>query len=132
MFNNNSFDTIDILSINITSRSDKWFLKPHFILSCNGGKFVPKFSTGIPKAVCIVVPSTCIAATPVGAISKTLGFSITTSPYDKVFVSDWYMTFIKKDLPHPAFPVKNMCRGFIFSKVCGFSDQLFKTFLAQL
>ena len=90
--------------------------KLHFILSGNSGNFVPKCPTGIPKAVCIVVPSTCIAATPVGTISKTLGFSITTSPHDKVFFSDWYMTFIKKDLPHPAFPVKNTCRGFYFFK----------------
>ena len=95
-------------------------------------QFCSKISYRYSKAVCIDVPSTCIAATPVGAINNTLGFSVTTSPYDKVFVSGWYMTFIKKDLPHPAFPVKNMCRGFIFSKVCGFSDQLFKTFFAQL
>ena len=54
------------------------------ILSHNGGNIVPKSPMGIPKAVCIVVPSTCVAATPVGAIINTLGFPITTSKYHKV------------------------------------------------
>ena len=101
-------------SIIITLRSDKWFLKLHFIWSSYGGNFVPKCPTGMPKAVCFVLPSTYIAATPVVAICKTLGFYIAASSYDKDFVSDWYMTFIKKDLPHRAFPVKNTSRAFIF------------------
>ena len=84
----NSFDTIDIPSIIITLRSEKWFLKLHFFLSWNSVNFISKIPTGFLKAMCIVVPSICIAATPIGTISNTLGFSITTSPYDRVFVSD--------------------------------------------
>ena len=91
-------------------------------------QFCSKMSYRYSKAVCIDVPSTCIAATLAGAINNTLGFFITTAPYDKVFVSGWYMTFIKKDLPHPAFPVKNTCSGF-FQKCVGLVISFLKHFL---
>ena len=102
-------------------------------MPCNGGNFVRKYPTCILKAVCIVVPSACIAAIPVSARSNSLAYSSTTTPYDKVFASDnWYMTFIKKGLPHPAFSVKIIFRGFIFSKVCWISDQLFDICFPQV
>ena len=42
---------------------------------------------GIAKAVFIVVPSLLMAATPVGASSKTLGFSGFISPYLNVLTT---------------------------------------------
>ena len=53
-----------------------------------------------------------IAATPVGAVSNTFGFE--ASRLKKVFVNEWYKSFIKNDFPQPAFPVKNICKGSIF------------------
>ena len=44
-------------------------------------------------------------------MSKTFGLSNDTFPYDKILVSDWYITFIKNDLAQPASPVKKMCNG---------------------
>ena len=41
------------------------------------------------------------------------------------------MTFIKKDLPYLVFPVKNICKSFISSNVCGFSNWLFKKLFAN-
>ena len=95
----------------MTFRSASLFRKVRLILSLNNGKFFPKWSTGIFSAVCIVVPSIIMAATPVGAMSKTFVLSSDTFPYEKILVSDWYITFIKNDLPQPASPVKKMCNG---------------------
>ena len=93
----------------MTFRSDSLFLQVLLILSLNDGKFFPKWPTGIFSAVCIVVPSILMAATPVGAMSKTSGLSSNTFPYEKILVSDWYINFIKNDLPQPSPPVKKIC-----------------------
>ena len=94
----------------MTFRSDSLFLKV-LILSLNDGKFLPKWSTGIFSAVCIVVPSILMATTPIGTMNKTFGLSSDTFPYEKNLVSDWYITFIKNDLPQPASPVKKTYNG---------------------
>ena len=95
----------------MTFRSASLFRKVRLILSLNNGTFFPKWSTGIFGAVCIVVPSIIMAATPVGAMSKTFVLSSDTFRYEKILVSDWYITFIKNDLPQTASPVKKMCNG---------------------
>ena len=92
-------------------RSDSLFLQVLLILSLNDSKFFPKWPTGIFSVVCIVVPSKLMAATPVGAMSKTFGLSRDTFLYKKILVSDLYITFIKNDLPQPAPPVKKICIG---------------------
>ena len=53
-----------------------------------------------------------MVATPVGAMNKTFALSSDTFPYEKTFVSDWYINFIKNDLPQPASPVKKIYNGF--------------------
>ena len=93
----------------MTFRSASLFLKVLLILSLNDGKFFPKWSTGIFSAVCTVVPSMLMAATPVGAMSKTFGLSSDTFSYEKILVRDWCITFIKNDSPQPASPFKKMC-----------------------
>ena len=50
-----------------------------------------------------------MAAPPVQAMSKT--FALSSDTYEKTFVSDWYITFIKNDLPLPASPVKKIYNG---------------------
>ena len=50
-------------------------------------------------------------ATPVGVMSKTFALSSDTFPYEKILVSDWYITFINNDLPQPASQVKKICNG---------------------
>ena len=59
----------------------------------------------------MIAPSIFIAATTVEVISNTFGLSNETFPYDKILVNDWYSTFIRNDLPQPAFPVKKICKG---------------------
>ena len=70
-----SLETIETSSIIITFTSDNLFLNMNLILSLNGGKCFPKHPTRIFRPVCIVVPFTFIAATPVGARSSTFAFS---------------------------------------------------------
>ena len=78
-----SFDTIEILSMIITFRSDGLFIRLDFILSVKSGKFFPKQPIEIFRAKCSVVPSIFIPATPVCVMSKTFGLSTDTVPYDK-------------------------------------------------
>ena len=52
-----------------------------------------------------------MVATPVGAMNKTFALSSDTFPYEKTFISAWYITFIKNDLPQPASPVTKIYNG---------------------
>ena len=79
------FDTIEISSMITSFKSDNAILICVLFWSDNGGRLSPD-SLGIANAVCIVVPLMLIAATPVGAISKTVGFSGLVIPCLKVFV----------------------------------------------
>ena len=66
---------------------------------------------GIPRPVWIVVPLMFIAATPVGANSKTLVFEL--SPlYDKTLFKASYKHFTKNDLPQPLFPRRDILARF--------------------
>ena len=53
--------------------SHNLFIRLDFILSFNSGKVFPKVSIGVCNAVCIVIPATFIAATPVGAKISNCG-----------------------------------------------------------
>ena len=79
------FDTSEISSMITSFKSDSAILIYVLFWSDKGGRLSPD-SLGVANAVCIVVPLMLIAATPVGAISKTLGFSGLVIACLKVFV----------------------------------------------
>ena len=77
------FPTIEISS---TLSSDNDSRSCVFFWSDSGGTLSP-VSLGIDKAVWIVVPFMFIAATPVGAINRTVGSSGFTGASLKVFAA---------------------------------------------
>ena len=60
--------------------SESLSLKLDFILLPSGGKLLPKYPAGMLKAVCIVVSSMFIAATPVEAMNNAFGLSTNILP----------------------------------------------------
>ena len=67
-------DTINISSIITTKTSEYKFLNEDLFWSFKFGSSNPLTDGGIPRPLLIVVPSILIAATSVGASSRTLGF----------------------------------------------------------
>ena len=52
-----------------------------------------------------------MAAIHIGAMSKTMGLSSDTLPYEQILVTNCYITFIKNNLPQPASTVEKICNG---------------------
>ena len=86
--------TMEISSMTISFSSDNDNLICVLFWSDIGGTLSP-VSTGIARAVFIVVPSMLMAATPVGAIKRTVGNSGFMGACLNVFVTVWYIVLIK-------------------------------------
>ena len=114
MFNSISLLTIDISSITINVKLLN-FVRNVFSLSNDDEVEVDWPDTRNRRDECIVMPSTLNAATPVGAVIRTVtsvGFTRCDSNRS-FFISDW-MIFITWLFPTPPGPLRNIRYGSIF------------------
>ena len=113
-FNSISLPTIDISSITINVKLLN-FVRSVFSLSNDNEMEVDWLATRNKRDECIVTPSTLNAATPVGAVIKTVtsvGFTRCDS-LRSFFISDW-MIFITWLFLTPPGPLRNIRYGSIF------------------